>query len=114
MIQLCRPAHHHDELHLLPGSLRHLLDPLGQADVQMGEHLLRRLPIEVPVEVAVEVQQLLHGHPSGDAGPLRQVADAGVALLSRGHIAYQHLSLAGGQQAVGQLDEGGLAAAVGA
>ena len=113
-IQLCLTAHDHNELHLLPGALAHLLHPLVGPNVQVLEHLLRRVPAEVGIEVAVEVQQLPGGHPGGDAGALRQVAHKAVGCPARGGAADEDLSLAGGQQAVGQLDEGGLAAAVGA
>lgn len=108
------PAHHQDQLHLLPGALGHLLDALTLIDAQTLQHLLGHVPAEVGVEVAEEIQQLGHVHPGGQIGPLRQVGDDLLGLLAGGHPVNEDLPGGGGQQAVGQLDERGFAAAVGA
>ena len=112
-IQLCRPAHGHDELHLLPGALAHLLDLLFGLDIQVLEHLLRRVPAKIGIEILIEVQKLVGSHPGGDRGPLRQVADQRMALLPRCYTTNKNLPTGRSQQAVSQLDESGLAASVG-
>ena len=112
-IQPGGPAHDHNELNLFPGALAHLLDPLLGLDVQMVKHLLRSLTAEVRVEILVKIHELTGAHPGGDGGALRQIADHGVGLPARGPAVDQNFPAAGGQQAIGQLDEGGLAAAVG-
>ena len=80
----------------------------------MVQHFLRRLTAEVPVKVLVEIHQLPGAHPCGDSRALRQIADEGVGIPAGIFPIDQDLPAGGGQQAVGQLDEGGLAAAVGA
>ena len=117
LIQQVKPrpaAHDQDQLHLLPGALGHLLDPLLRADVQPQQHLHGPVPVKVPVKVLEKVQQLPGLHPLGQTGPVRQIGHVAVGLLPRLLSGYQDLPAGGGQQAVGQLDEGGLAAAVGA
>jgi hypothetical protein len=79
----------------------------------MVKHLLRGLTAEVRVEILVKIHELTGAHPGGDGGALRQIADHGVGLPAGGPAVDQNFPAAGGQQAIGQLDEGGLAAAVG-
>ena len=72
-IQPCAAAHDQDQLHLFPCTLGHLLDALGGTDLQSRQHMLRRLPVEVRIEITEKVQQLHHRHPVGEVGALRQI-----------------------------------------
>ena len=113
-IQPGPPAHDQDQLHLFPGALAHLPDPQFRADLQGRQHMLGGVPVEIRIEVAEKVQQLHHVHPPGQIRPLRQIGHQLLGLRPRGMAVDGDNAAAGDQQAVGQLDQGGLAAAVGA
>ena len=99
---------------MAPGKETHaLVSYLPGLDIQMLQHLLRRVPAKIGVEILIEVQKLGGSHPGGDRGPLRQVADQRMALLPRCYTTNKNLPTGRSQQAVSQLDESGLAASVG-
>ena len=110
-----RPAaHDQDELHLLAGALGHLAVFHVRVESEPRHHVGGAGAVKVLEEVGEVVHELVGAHPLGQAGPVGQIADDGLCLLSGQSAA--DADLAGGrrQQAVGQLDERGFAAAVGA
>ena len=76
--------------------------------------MLGGAPVEIRIEITEKVQQLHHVHPPGQIRPLRQIGHQLLGLRPRGMAVDGDNAAAGDQQAVGQLDQGGLAAAVGA
>ena len=76
--------------------------------------MLRRLPVEVRVEVTEKVQQLHHRHPVGEVGALRQIGYQPPGVRAGGLAVDEQLPRRGGQKPIGDLQQRGLTAAVGA
>ena len=111
-VELGFAAHDQDELHLFFHALGHLADPLLLRKAEAREHVRRLLPVKIGIEIAVEVHELLCAHPLGQAGPVGQIAHERLALLPRLKAADRDLPRRRREQAVYELDERGLAAAV--
>ena len=78
----------------------------------MREHAFGGLPVEIGVEIAVEVQQLPRLHPRAERDAVGQIGYDGVRLRGRGLPVDQDLTARGLQQPHGELDERGFSAAV--
>ena len=111
-VELCLAAHCQHELHLLLHALRHLADGLVEVQAEVREHPLCGLPVEIGVEITVEVQQLPRFHPRAERDAVGQVGHDGVRLRRRGFPVDQNFTARGLKQAHGELDERGFAAAV--
>ena len=113
-VQLCPAGHHQNQLNLFLIALGQRLEFGAQGDVQRGEHFLCPRPVKVHVKILKEIQLLLHPNLTAEIGAVREIGDHGLGGRPDFIAANGDLARCGGQQTCGQLDKGGLSAAVGA
>ena len=111
-IQLRRAGHDEDQLELFARALGERFDALGDVEAEALDHLLRRVAAEVGVEVGIVVDGLRDGHPVGQGVAVGEIGDDGLRLRRGGFAVDQNFAARGGEQTVGELDEGRFAAAV--
>ena len=109
-----RAAHGQDELDFFLVALGEGPELCGAGNVQGVQHLKGLGGVKVGVKIREHAHQLLYLHPVGQPVGVRQVGNKGLGVRAGGHAGYLDAAGRGLQQAVGQRDEGGLAAAVGA
>ena len=113
-VELCGAAHGKDQLHLFLAALGEGLEPRLRFQFQPGQHFVCLSGVKIGIKFVEHFHQLLHTHPVRQPVGVRQIGHDGFGVRPGGHAGDPDAACTGLQQTVRQLDEGGLAAAVGA